>query len=306
MQKEELINEIKRLKEEKNAVILAHNYQIGEVQDIADFAGDSLELSRKAANTDSNIIVFCGVLFMAESAKILSPDKKVLIPDISAGCNMAEMITGDDVKKLREQYPDAVFVAYINTKADVKANVDICVTSSNALNVVQSLKQKKIVFLPDKNLGAYIKKNVKDKEIILYDGYCYVHNNFEISDVNEKKELYPDYPLIAHPESPSEVLDKADVIASTSGMLKYIKENNIKKAIIGTEVGLIHQMRKIFSDGEYIPLSNQGICANMKKITLEKLYMSLKEEKYEIHLDEEIILNAKKSLFRMINNDFNF
>lgn len=296
-----MVEEILKLKKEKKAVILAHNYQLPEIQDIADFVGDSLELSKKATEVkEAEIIVFCGVKFMAETAKILSPDKKVLLPEIDAGCPLADMASYEKVVEMKEKYPDAWVVSYVNTNADVKAVSDVCCTSGNAEKVVRNVPAEQIIFLPDKNLCWFVKQKVKEKEIICWDGYCNVHKRFTVEEVKRARESYPDAEVIVHPECEPEVQKIADGIFSTSGILKRAKESNCQKFIIGTEEGLIHRLKKENPDKEFYSLGSPKICINMKKITLEKLKKSLEEEKYEIILDEEIMGKAKKSLERML------
>ncbi|HOK56524.1 MAG TPA: quinolinate synthase NadA [bacterium] len=295
-----MIEEILKLKKEKDAIILAHNYQIPEIQDIADFVGDSLELARKASQIEAKIIVFCGVKFMAETAKILSPDKKVLLPDLDAGCPLTDMAKYEDVLKIKEKYPDAWVVSYVNTNAIVKAITDVCCTSANADKVVRNVPAKKIIFLPDKNLCWYVKQKVPDKEIICWDGYCFVHRLFKAEDVIKAREKYPDSEIIVHPECDPEVQKLADGIYSTSGMLKRAKESKAKIMIIGTEEGLLHRLKKENPEKEFYSLGSSKICPNMKKITIEKLYKSLKEEIYEINLKQIIIEKGKKSLERML------
>ncbi|MCM8807682.1 MAG: quinolinate synthase NadA [Candidatus Omnitrophica bacterium] len=296
-----MIEEILRLKKEKEAIILAHNYQIPEIQDLADFVGDSLELARKASQVkDAKIIVFCGVKFMAETAKILSPDKKVLLPDLDAGCPLADMAKYQDVLKMKEKYPDAWIVSYVNTNADVKSISDVCCTSANADIVVRNVPAKKIIFLPDKNLCWYVKQKVPEKEIICWDGYCFVHRKFTVEEVKKAREKYPNAEIIVHPECDPEIQKLADGIYSTSGMLKRAKESNSKIFIIGTEEGLLHRLKKENPEKEFYSLGSGKICPNMKKITIEKLYLSLKEEKYEINLKPDILEKAKVSLERML------
>lgn len=295
-----LINKIKELKEKKNAIIVAHNYQRPEVQDIADFTGDSLELSRKTANVKEKIIVFCGVKFMAETAKILSPQKKVLLPKIDAGCQLADSITPQEVDEYRKKYPDAVVVGYVNTTAEVKAKLDYCVTSANALDIVKKINSKKIVFLPDKNLGLWVQKNITDKEIIVHNGRCYVHHKFLKEDVLNLKKIYPDAVILAHPECSPEVLEFSDAVVSTSGMLKYVKESKAKQFIIGTEEGMIHRLKKERPDAEFYSLGNAQICFNMKLIKLQDVYNSLEKEVYDINLSDEIIIKAKLPIDRMV------
>lgn len=297
-----IIEEILNLKKEKEAIILAHNYQIPEIQDVADFVGDSLELAKKAASfKDCRIIVFCGVKFMAETAKILSPDKKVLIPQIDAGCPLADMAGYEDVLKMKEKYPDAWIVSYVNSNADVKSISDVCCTSGNALEVVKNIPSKKIIFLPDKNLCWYVKNRVKEKDIICWNGYCYVHRKFTFKDIEKARKMYPDAEIIVHPECEPDVQKMADGVYSTAGMVKRVKESKSTRFIIGTEEGLIYRLKKENPDKDFYPLGKKRICYDMKKINLENLKKSLEEEKYEILLPDNIIEKAKKSLERMLN-----
>lgn len=299
--------EINRLKIEKRAVVLAHNYQLPEIQDIADFVGDSLELSRKAANTDAKIIVFCGVHFMAETAKILSPSKTVLLPDLRSGCPLANMITVEDIKKLRIENPNATYVAYINTSADVKAECDICCTSSNAVNVVNSVSTDTVVFLPDRNLGNYVSKHTS-KKMIIWNGYCQTHENLKVEDVLELKKQYPDAKFVAHPECTADVLELADKIASTSGIITYVKTEPSKDFIIGTETAMLHRLKKENPDPpdgrragkNFIPASRKMFCQNMKYNNLSLLYESLLDEQPEIEVPEKIREKAFLAIDRML------
>lgn len=296
----QLIEEINKLKRDKNAIILVHNYQREENYEVADFIGDSLELSRKAKETDAKIIVFAGVKFMAETAKILSPEKKVLLPRSDAGCPMADTVSKEEILFLKRQYPDAAMVAYVNTTAETKAVVDICCTSSNAIEVVRSLPEKRIIFVPDKNLGSWIQYNLPEKEIILYDGYCYVHNKFTLEMVKKARNIVPDGLLIVHPECPLEVSLNADVVASTSGMVRYVKESASKKFIVGTEYGLISRLRRENPEKEFYSLGSARICYNMKKTTLRDILNSLKTETPEIKLDPIVIDKARHPLEEML------
>lgn len=302
MEKEKLIEEILRLKKEKNAIILAHNYQIPEIQDIADFVGDSLELARKASEIKDNFdrIVFCGVKFMAETAKILSPEKDVLLPDLSAGCPLADMADYNSVLEMKEKYPDAWVVSYVNTNADVKSITDVCCTSANAEKVIRNIPTKKIIFLPDKNLCFYVKNKVPEKEIICWEGYCFVHKLFKVDQLIKARKLHPDAEIIVHPECDPEIQKLADGIYSTSGMIRRAKESNSKKFIIGTEEGLIYRLKKENPDKKFYSLGSGKICPNMKKITLEKVKKSLEKEIYKIELPEDIIKKARISIERML------
>lgn len=300
MNNSELANKISELKVKKNAVIVAHNYQRPEIQDIADFTGDSLELARKTAAAKEEIIVFCGVKFMAETAKVLSPQKKVLLPKIDAGCQLADTISPSEVDEYRKKYKDAVIVGYVNTTAEVKAKLDYCVTSANAVDVVKKINSKKIVFLPDKNLGLWVQKNVTDKEIIIHNGRCYVHHKFLKEDVLNFKKIYPDAVILAHPECSPEVLELSDVVASTSGMLKYVKESKAKQFIIGTEEGMIYRLKKERPDAEFYSLGSSQVCFNMKLIKLQDVYNSIVQETEEIKLSDDIIQKAKIPIDRMV------
>jgi quinolinate synthase len=301
MDEMEMIEEIKRLKKEKDAVIIAHNYMIPQVQDLADFTGDSLELSRKAAAAKEKIIVFCGVLFMAETAKILSPSKKVLIPRKDAGCPLADCINVRQVKEYREKYPDAQIIGYVNTTADVKAMLDICVTSANAVDIVKKAPGKRIVFLPDANLGAWVQKHVPEKEIIIHKGGCNVHRRFTKKEVLDARAAHPDAKILAHPEAAMEVLELADFVASTSAMIKYVRESTAKKFIIGTEEGHMHRLKKERPDAEFYSLGTAKICPNMKKTRVKDVYESLVKEQFEITLPEEIINKAVIPIEKMLS-----
>ncbi len=293
-------SEILRLKEERNACIVAHIYQDGEIQDIADKVGDSFELSRYCASTDKDVIVFCGVHFMAESAKILSPEKTVLLPAVDAGCPMANMANVEDLKKLKERYPEAAVVCYVNTTAAIKAECDICCTSSIAVNVVRSLPNKQILFLPDRNLGSYIAKQVPEKEFILWAGFCPTHNALTIMHVQEAREAYPNAVLAIHPEAPPEVVELADFVGSTKQIIDFCTQSDAKEFIIGTEEGILHQLHKLNPDKSFHMLKYRFICPNMKKTSLEVLYESLRDMKHEIKLDDETIKKASLSLERML------
>ncbi|MEW6026223.1 MAG: quinolinate synthase NadA [Planctomycetota bacterium] len=307
----EIIPEIERLKKERKAVILAHNYQRDEVQDIADFVGDSLGLSQTAAKTDARVIVFCGVHFMAETAAILCPDKTVLMPDPHAGCPMANMLTVRELRELKKQHPDlpapsgarqagAVVVTYVNSTAAVKAESDYCCTSSNAVKVVASIpKDKQILFVPDQHLGNYVKTQT-GRDMILWRGYCPTHRRILPEDISKKKELHPDALVVVHPECTTEVVDMADKVASTSGILKYCRESNAKTFIIGTEIGLLHRLKKESPDKTFIAASDLADCPNMKLNTLEKILWSLEDMIYQVTVQEEIARLALKSIQKML------
>lgn len=296
----DLIDRIIKLKKEKDAVILSHNYQIGEVQDIADFVGDSFQLSVKASKTKHKIIIFCGVHFMAETAKIISPDKKVLLPDKNSGCPMADMISASQLKKLKNENPGAVVVCYVNTSAEVKAFSDICCTSSNAVNVVNSIpRNKEIIFIPDKYLGDYVQKQT-GRKFILWNGYCPTHIMINAKDIIRLKKDNLDATVIVHPECTPDVINIADKVASTGGMLKYIKNSRKDKFIIGTEIGIIYRLKKENPNKTFYAASGKAICPNMKLTNLEKILWSLEEESYRIDIPEEIIRKARSAIDRMI------
>ncbi|MES0341109.1 MAG: quinolinate synthase NadA [Candidatus Humimicrobiaceae bacterium] len=295
-----LADRIQILKEEKDAIILAHNYQVGEVQDIADFVGDSLQLSIEASKVTNSIIVFCGVHFMAETAKILNPDKMVLLPDSNAGCPMADMITADQLRELKEKHPGAVVICYVNSTAEVKALSDICCTSSNAIKVVESVPEDKdIIFIPDKYLGSYIQGKT-GRKMIFWNGYCPTHNRINAKQIIELKKKHLDAEVIVHPENTPEVIEVADRVESTGGMLKYMKDSDNKSFIVGTEVGIIHRLKKESPDKEFIPAFAKAICPNMKLITLEKVLWALEGEETKIEVPEDIAVKAKSAIDRMI------
>jgi len=295
-----LLQKIAKLKQQRKAVILAHNYQPGEIQDLADFTGDSLGLSIKAAETDAEVVVFCGVLFMAQTAAILSPQKTVLLPAKDAGCPLADMITTEQLRELRAKHPDALVVCYVNSPADVKAESDYCCTSANAVEVVQSLPEdKEIIFVPDQHLGSFVKKRT-GRDLILWPGYCSTHVVITENDINSAKARYPDAIVMAHPECTEPVKELSDQILSTGQMLTFVVHSDAKRFIVATENGIIHTLKKKRPDAEFTPASERGICPNMKKITLDKVVASLEDMKYHIKVPEEIRLKAKKSLERMV------
>jgi len=300
MDKDDLIMHIQELKRQRNAVIVAHNYQIDDVQEIADVVGDSFALSKYCAACSQDVIVFCGVHFMAESAKILSPHKTVLLPEIHAGCPMADMVNVQGVREMKELHPDAAVVCYINTSADVKAECDICCTSSNAVKVIQSLSEKDIIFVPDKNLGNYISKKVLEKRMILWDGFCITHHRVVAEDVKKAKALHPDALILVHPECRPDVVDLADFVGSTKQIIDYATESKENKFLIGTEMGVLMRLKKDNPEKTFYLLSQGLICPNMKKTRLESVYNALKEMKYAIELDKKILLKARSSLDRML------
>jgi len=297
--RKDLREDIEKLKKEKKAVILAHNYQIPEIQDLADFVGDSFELAKISKSLEGRLIIFCGVRFMAETTKILSPEKKVLLPSDTAGCPLAEMVKEKDIIFLKEKYPDAWIVTYVNSSAGIKALSDVCCTSANAVKVVKNIPAQKVIFIPDKNLGWWVKKNVPQKEIILSEGYCYVHQGFSLQDLERVNALYPEAEILVHPEAPPSVLEKTNFVLSTSGMLKRARASLSNKFIIGTEEGLIYKLKKENHYKEFYSLGIPRICQDMKKITLEALLNSLENEVFEIHLKKEVISRAKRALERM-------
>lgn len=307
-----LDEEIQRLKEEKNAIILAHYYQDSEIQDIADFIGDSLELSKKAAATDAKIIVFCGVKFMAEAAYILNPGKKVLLPDLKAGCSLEESCKPADFEKFREKYPDHLALTYINCSAEVKALSDIIVTSSSAEKIIHSIpKDKKIIFAPDKHLGSYLIKKT-GRDMVLWNGTCVVHENFSERELIRLKTAHPFAKIIAHPECPENLLQYADYIGSTSSLLNYTKEHNGAEFIILTEPGIIHQMHKVSPQSTFhdVPSLNKPGCSScsqcpyMKLNTIEKVYLCMLRESPEIIVKQQIAEKAKLALDRMITGRY--
>ena len=295
----EIAKRIEQLKKERNAVIIAHNYQRGEVQDIADFLGDSLQLSQEAAKLEEEVIVFCGVHFMAETAAILSPDKTILMPDLSAGCPMADMITASELRDWKKQYPGRKVVCYVNTSAEVKAESDICCTSSNAVQVVEAVEGDEILFTPDKNLAAYVARFTK-KKIIPWDGYCYVHNNIRLGHVREKKEQLPEAEVWVHPECRPEVIDIADKVLSTGKMIKEAKITTKADILIGTESGIIYRMKKENPDKNFHPIKELALCSNMKKINVRKVLASLEEMKYKVDVPQDISQRAKGAIEKMV------
>jgi quinolinate synthase len=295
----ELILKIGALKLARNAVILSHNYELGEVQDIADFVGDSLELSQKAASTDADVIVFCGVHFMAETASILCPDKKVLLPDPNAGCPMANMITASQLISKKKEIPDASVVCYVNSSAEVKAESDICCTSANAVKIVQTIDSNHILFVPDQYLGHYVSTKV-NKKMTLWPGYCPTHARIRPDDIIRLKKQHPKAVTIVHPECRPDVIALADEVLSTGGMLRYVQNSSNLEIIVGTELGIIYRLRKQNPSKTFIPVSEQAICPRMKLITLEKILWSLEDMAPEIKVAESIRLRAKSAVDKML------
>jgi quinolinate synthase len=299
MENELLIEEIKKLKAERNAVILSHFYTRREVQEVADFVGDSLSLCRAAVNSKADSIVFAGVHFMAESASIISPEKAVLLPVPDAGCPMADMITAEALRDAKEKHPDAAVVCYVNSSAAVKAESDICCTSANAINVVNSIDSQEVLFVPDKNLGAFVALHT-DKKIHLWPGFCHVHENISDEDIEELKKLHPDAEFLAHPECRPEVLSYANGILSTSGIIREVERSGSTEFIIGTEKEIVRSLKRKYPDKKFYPASEKASCYNMKKITLEAVLNSLQNMEYEIRVPEHIRVKARKALNRML------
>ncbi len=295
----ELIDKILSLKKKGNAIILVHNYQLGEVQDIADFVGDSLELSQNAAKTDADVIVFCGVHFMAETASILCPDKVVLLPDIHAGCPMADMITAEGLRERKSELPGTIVVCYINSSAEVKAESDVCCTSANAVKVIESLDAEEILFVPDQYLGHYISTKT-DKRISLWPGFCPTHIRIQPQYITNLRQEYPQAKVVVHPECRPEVISLADEVLSTGGMCRFASENEAEEMIVGTEIGIIHRLRKENPGKKFIPASEQAVCPRMKLITLESVLWSLQEMTPEVKVPEEIRLKAKTAVDTML------
>ena len=294
------VEEIALLKKERNAVILAHNYTRGEVQDVADHTGDSLELARRATQVDADVIVFCGVWFMAETAKILNPSKTVLIPDPSAGCPMADMITGAQLRELKAGNPGAMAVCYVNSTAEVKAECDICVTSGNAEKVMGRFSaDEKILFVPDQHLGGHV-SGLLDRNYTLWPGYCPVHAAVSVADIETARRLHPGAPVLVHPECPKAVRDAADHQLSTGGMCQFARESGAKEIIVGTETGILHRLRKENPGKSFYPVSDGIVCADMKKTTLENLAACLREMKHEVFVPRDISLRARRAIDAML------
>jgi len=295
--------EIQALKKERNAVILAHNYQIGDVQDVADFTGDSLKLAQEARKTNADVIVFCGVHFMAETASIICPDKKVLIPDPEAGCSLADMVLPEDVRKWKEEHPDGVAVCYINTSAAVKAECDYCCTSSNAEKVVRHIPEdKEILFIPDFFLGSYVKNRTGRKNMVLWKGYCPTHVMIQHEEIQRLKADHPEAKFVMHPECgcTTKSMHLADEVLSTEGMVKYVKESPAKEFIVATETGILHRMKKDNPGKLFIAANDRSVCSYMKMNTMEKLVQSLENLQYEVKVPEELANRARRSIERML------
>ncbi|MEA2082587.1 MAG: quinolinate synthase NadA [Elusimicrobiota bacterium] len=295
-----IAEKIKELKKKRNAVILVHNYQLPEVQDIADFRGDSLGLSREAARTSADVIVFCGVHFMAETAAMLSPDKTVLLPEKDAGCPMADMIDGVRLRELKKKHPGAEVVCYVNSTAEVKAESDYCCTSANAVDILKRIENKKIIFVPDKHLGSFAAKQ-SGKKVILYDGFCPVHMKILPVHIEKEKAEHPEAKVLVHPECRTDVCNMADEVLSTSGMEKFAKKTDVKEMIIGTETGIVYRLQKDNPGKKFYPACEEAVCIDMKKTSAEKVLRSLEEMKYKIKVDEDTAKAARKAIDRMVS-----
>jgi len=299
MTDEELKREILALKEEKKALFLVHNYQRGDIQDLADYLGDSLGLAQQAAENPAELIVFCGVWFMAESAKILSPQKEVLLPRREADCFMAGMVDVEGLREMKKRHPGAKVVCYVNTNADIKAESDVCCTSANAVKVVEGVDADTIIFVPDRNLARYAQRFTR-KKVIPWEGYCYVHTRIAVEEVLESKKKHPDALFLAHPECEPPVIDLADEVLSTGGMVRFAKESDHTKFIVGTEEGILYRLRKENPGKMFYTAGSAKMCWNMKINTLEDVYLSLRETRYRIDVDEKIQKKAKIALDRML------
>lgn len=296
-----LVEKILQLKQQRNAVILAHNYQLGEVQEIADFSGDSLELSQRAAETDADIIVFCGVLFMAETASILCPDKTVLLPHVHAGCPMADMITAEKLRRKRDEHPKATVVCYVNSPAEVKAESDVCCTSANAVDVVQSLPDAdEILFVPDQYLGHFAAAQT-GRDLLLWPGFCPTHVRIQAGDILRLRKEYPQAEVVVHPECRPDVTALADEVLSTGGICRYARESQATEIIVGTEIGMLHRLRKENPNKRFIAVSEQAVCPTMKLITLETVLWALEEMAHEVKVPEEIRVRARSTVDRMLS-----
>jgi quinolinate synthase len=295
-----MVKMIDNLRKERNAIILAHNYQVEEVQLVADFLGDSLDLSRKAAEVTQDVIVFAGVKFMAETAKVLAPEKKVLLPRLDAGCPMADMITVEDLRLLKKEHPKAKVVTYVNSSVEIKAESDVCCTSANAVKVVKHVDAEEIIFIPDRNLGGYIQSQVPEKKMILFEGYCYVHNRIKSEEIEMMKDRFPQAEVIVHPEVRQEVVELADAVLSTSQMLRHVGESESDEFIVATEQGLLERMKRENPAKEFYPAFRPKICSNMKRTGLVDIHLALDKDRYEINIDPQIARKAVHSLNAML------
>ncbi len=292
--------EIQKLKTKGNAVILAHNYQLDEVQEVADYVGDSFYLSKIAASIEQDVIVFCGVQFMAETAKILSPQKVVLLPEQDAGCPLADMITAQGLRELKAKHPGVPVVCYVNSSAEVKAESDVCCTSANALRVVASLPEKKVIFVPDENLGDYVAKQLPHKELILWKGHCITHAKVKPDNVKLVREQYPNAQVLIHPECHPSVVALADFVGSTSEIIEYAKQSEAKIFVIGTEVGVVSYLKMQLPHKEFLLLHSGLVCPNMKKTRLESVYKALLNKQYEVQVPDNLASQARQTLERML------
>jgi quinolinate synthase len=295
----EMATAIARLKTERKAVILAHNYQIPEVQDVADFVGDSLELSRKATEVEAEVIVFCGVLFMAETAKILNPSRTVLIPDRRAGCPMCDMAPAAEVRKRKAELPGVPVVAYVNTTAEVKAEADICCTSANAVKIVNGLPEPRVLFLPDRNLGQWVQRHT-EKEVILWPGFCPTHQRILAAQIRKLKEQHPEAVVVVHPECAPDVIDLADEVLSTGQMMRWARRTAAREIIVGTERGIIYRLEQENPGKTFLPVTELTICPNMKKITLEKVQWALEDMSFLVEVPEDVAARARRAITRML------
>ncbi len=295
-----IIEEIKKLKNQKNAIVLAHSYQNIEIDEVADFVGDSLYLSQQAKKTNADIIIFAGVYFMAQTAKIISPNKKVLLPNINAGCLMADMINYKQMRDFKSKYPNIPIVCYINSTAEVKAECDICCTSSNALQIVKSLNSDRVLFLPDQNLGKWVENQLSNVQVITYEGNCPVHHNIKVSDIEEIRNRYPNAKILIHPECKPEVSKLGDYVGSTSGIINYVKNSSDNQFIIVTEKGVYDRLKRDYPDKEFILIKDNLLCESMKLTTLEEILNALDNETTEIVLDEKIRQASANCIERML------
>lgn len=300
MNQKELVEKINKLKKEKNAIVLAHTYQNVEIDEVADFSGDSLFLSQQAAKTNADIIVFAGVYFMAETAKILSPNKKVLLPDLHAGCAMADKINLKQLREFKAKYPNIPVVCYVNSTAEVKAESDICCTSANAVNVVKSLNTKEVLFAPDKNLGRYVESQLDGVKVITYDGFCPIHHEITKEDVEKQKNLHPNAVVMVHPECQKDITEMADFVGSTTAIIKAVKESSADEFIIVTEKGVVDRLKRDCPQKNFVLIKSSAICESMKLITLENILSTLETENNEIFVPEEIAKLAVNAIDKMV------
>ena len=301
MEHKELVEKIQELKKEKNAIVLAHTYQNVEIDEVADFSGDSLYLSQQAAKTNADVIVFAGVYFMAETAKILSPQKTVLLPNLSAGCAMADKINLAQLRAFKAKHPNIPVVCYVNSTAEVKSESDICCTSANAVNVVKSLKAKEVLFVPDQHLGSYVESQLEGVKVITYPGFCPIHHSITVDDVKEKKALYPNAQVMVHPECAKEVTQMADFVGSTTAIIKEVKSCNKKEFIIVTEKGVVERLERDCPDKKFVLINEKAICETMKLLKLEDILNALQNNEHEITVDESVSKKAIKAIDRMVN-----